>query len=194
MRISVAITSEERMTLEGALAALRRYKGIDIKADPLSADVLLMFARSVSEDTFAHIEKCRIKNQKLRTIIVADTIPERLLLRAAELDTLSYLCRPETTFLEIFETITSAQTESAKLPPSKLPRISSPTGGDHGLDSRDIAVLTHLSEGADTWQIAQKLNYSDRTIKSIIHEILKNLGVNNRTAAVAYAMRAGLLQ
>jgi DNA-binding NarL/FixJ family response regulator len=62
-----------------------------------------------------------------------------------------------------------------------------------GLSAREISVLGLLSDGLDTAQIARRLNYSERTIKTIIHAIVNNLGVSNRTHAVAYVIRAGLL-
>jgi DNA-binding NarL/FixJ family response regulator len=35
--------------------------------------------------------------------------------------------------------------------------------------------------------------YSERTVKNVLHEITQRLGLRNRTHAVAYAMRHGLL-
>ncbi|MFF4733730.1 response regulator transcription factor [Streptomyces mirabilis] len=67
------------------------------------------------------------------------------------------------------------------------------SGGGLGLSTRDLAVLGMLASGADIAQIASALNYSGRTIKNIIHGITNTLGVNNRTQAVAYVVRAGLL-
>lgn len=50
-----------------------------------------------------------------------------------------------------------------------------------------------LAEGMGTAEIADKLNYSERTIKGIIHDVIRRLGLRNRTHAVVYAMRAGFL-
>jgi DNA-binding CsgD family transcriptional regulator len=44
-----------------------------------------------------------------------------------------------------------------------------------------------------TNEIAAKLNYSERTIKTIIHTMMTRLGLRNRPHAVAYAMRVGAL-
>nr|WSW65603.1 helix-turn-helix transcriptional regulator [Streptomyces sp. NBC_00995] len=54
-------------------------------------------------------------------------------------------------------------------------------------------MLRLLAEGLDTAEIATKLGWSDRTIKNIILNVRTRLQLRNRTHAVAYAMREGLI-
>jgi DNA-binding CsgD family transcriptional regulator len=54
-------------------------------------------------------------------------------------------------------------------------------------------VLTLLAQGNSTQQIADQLFVSPRTAATHINNILGKLEVNSRTAAVAYAMRIGLV-
>lgn len=61
------------------------------------------------------------------------------------------------------------------------------------LDDRCLKVLQLLGEGADTREIGQLLRYSDRTIKSIIHDLQRALGARSRAHAVAEAVRHGLI-
>lgn len=61
------------------------------------------------------------------------------------------------------------------------------------IDGRETRVLTLLAEGSDTREIARRLNYSERTVKSIIGDITTRFGLRNRSHAVAYALRAGLI-
>jgi DNA-binding NarL/FixJ family response regulator len=61
------------------------------------------------------------------------------------------------------------------------------------LTTREADVLRLLADGYDTVEIASRLQYSERTIKNIIHSLLQRLGLRNRPHAVAYAMRAGLI-
>jgi DNA-binding NarL/FixJ family response regulator len=62
-----------------------------------------------------------------------------------------------------------------------------------GVQAREIDVLRLLADGLDTAQIATELNYSERTVKNIIHNLLIRLNLRNRSHAVAYALRSGLL-
>jgi DNA-binding NarL/FixJ family response regulator len=50
-----------------------------------------------------------------------------------------------------------------------------------------------LSEGFDTAEIAEAMSYSERTSKNIIHEVTRRLQLRNRSHAVAYAMKAGII-
>ncbi|MEU9996498.1 LuxR C-terminal-related transcriptional regulator [Streptomyces sp. NPDC050848] len=50
-----------------------------------------------------------------------------------------------------------------------------------------------MAEGFDTADIAVKPSYSERTIKNVLHEVITRLQFHNRSHAVAYAMRQGLI-
>jgi len=62
-----------------------------------------------------------------------------------------------------------------------------------GLDDRDVEVLHLMADGMSTAVIAERLAYSESTIKNIIHAIVGRLGARNRAHAVAIAVRAGLI-
>lgn len=62
-----------------------------------------------------------------------------------------------------------------------------------GLGTREVEVLRLLAEGLDTAAIAEAMNYSERTVKSIIHGVLTRWRLRNRAHAVAFAVRSGAL-
>ncbi|GGK79050.1 helix-turn-helix transcriptional regulator [Mangrovihabitans endophyticus] len=62
-----------------------------------------------------------------------------------------------------------------------------------GLTVRETEVLRLLSEGEDTAEIAERLHYSERTIKKIIQDLTSRLNLRNRAHAVSYALRAGAI-
>ena len=47
--------------------------------------------------------------------------------------------------------------------------------------------------GAAMSKIAQELAYSERTIKNLIQDVTRRFGLRNRSHAVAYALRRGLI-
>jgi DNA-binding NarL/FixJ family response regulator len=61
------------------------------------------------------------------------------------------------------------------------------------MDPRRIEVLKLLAGGADTRTIAGNLHLSERTVKTLVHDIQLTLGVSTRAQAVAEAIRLGLL-
>ena len=67
-----------------------------------------------------------------------------------------------------------------------------PCGGS-GLTKREITVLKHIAEGLATDEIARRMAYSERTVKNILHDVTTRLQLRNRTHAVAFAVREGLI-
>lgn len=61
------------------------------------------------------------------------------------------------------------------------------------LSPREVDVLRLMAEGWDTAEIAQKLCYSERTVKNVIYAMTNRLNLRNRPHAVAYALRAGVI-
>ncbi|MFI9075414.1 response regulator transcription factor [Streptomyces sioyaensis] len=62
-----------------------------------------------------------------------------------------------------------------------------------GVSPRELDVLRLVSEGKELAEIAAKLCYSERTVKYILHGLMKRLQLRNRSHAVSYAIRAGLI-
>lgn len=58
-----------------------------------------------------------------------------------------------------------------------------------GISSREGEVLNWLANGKSNKDIASILNISPRTVPKHIEQIFKKVGVENRTAAAAIALR-----
>jgi DNA-binding NarL/FixJ family response regulator len=61
------------------------------------------------------------------------------------------------------------------------------------LDLRRIEVLRLLAIGATTRAIARELRLSERTVKTLVHDIQLSLGTSTRAQAVGEAVRLGLV-
>lgn len=73
-------------------------------------------------------------------------------------------------------------------------RVLGPQGMHlNGLSDREIDVLRLVADGHSTSEIAAQLCYSERSIKNVIQGITTRLNLRNRSHAVAYAMRQGLI-
>ncbi len=62
------------------------------------------------------------------------------------------------------------------------------------LSERESQVLKLIAEGLSGPEIAERLFVSPSTVKTHVRGLLEKLGVNDRAAAVAEAMRRGLLE
>lgn len=64
---------------------------------------------------------------------------------------------------------------------------------DLGLTDQELEVLRRIAAGATNKEIAEKLYWSEVTVKRKVQDILEKMGVANRAQAVAEAARRGLL-
>jgi len=140
-----------------------------------------------------------------RMILVAENVDDALLLRATELGFAGIIRRREATATMLAAAVAAVEAGDGSLPPDLIgrllnvverlhTRVLAPQGMNaHGLTEREITVLRLVADGLDTAQIASELSYSERTIKDILHQLNARMQLRNRTHAVAFAMRAGLL-
>jgi two-component system, NarL family, nitrate/nitrite response regulator NarL len=68
------------------------------------------------------------------------------------------------------------------------------TGGPPQLTDREQEVLNFVAQGLSAPDIGKQIHLSTTTVKSHLHSLYEKLGVSDRAAAVAEAMRRGLLE
>jgi len=140
-----------------------------------------------------------------RSVVVASALSDADLLAAVEAGVSGIVWRWEATAERLAHSVTKAASGEAMLPSDVLSRllrqvsrlqrhVLSPMGLSlGGLSSREADVLRLAAEGLDTDEIARKLCYSKRTVTNIIHDVTSRFHLTNRTHAVAYAIREGLI-
>ena len=62
-----------------------------------------------------------------------------------------------------------------------------------GLTDRELQVVTSLARGNGNKQIARALDISEKTVRNHVSNIYRKLHVYDRTQAVLYAIREGLI-
>jgi two-component system, NarL family, nitrate/nitrite response regulator NarL len=67
------------------------------------------------------------------------------------------------------------------------------SGGPPKLTEREQEVLALVSQGLSAPDIGKQIHLSTTTVKSHLHSLYEKLGVSDRAAAVAEAMRRGML-
>ena len=68
------------------------------------------------------------------------------------------------------------------------------SGGPPKLTERESEVLALVSQGLSAPDIGKQIHLSTTTVKSHLHSLYEKLGVSDRAAAVAEAMRRGMLR
>jgi DNA-binding NarL/FixJ family response regulator len=140
-----------------------------------------------------------------RVVLVINELSDQDLLDAVESGVCAIVWRWEATATWLAHTVLKAAAGEAALPATVLARllkqisrlqhhVLSPRGLSFtGLSVREADVLKLAAEGFDTDDIAQKLAYSKRTVSNILHAVTSRYQLRNRTHAVAYVIREGLI-
>jgi DNA-binding NarL/FixJ family response regulator len=140
-----------------------------------------------------------------RTVLIGSTIDDEALMTAVELGVSGVLRRTDATADRIVHLLRTAAAGDGSLPPDLLGRllgqvsrmqrhVLAPRGLSHTrLSDRETQVLRLVADGKDTQEIARELSYSERTVKNVLHDVTSRLQLKNRSHAVAYALRAGLI-
>lgn len=60
------------------------------------------------------------------------------------------------------------------------------------LDERDLDILRLLAKGLTNQEIADEMNFAEKTIRNRLTQIFRKLHLENRSQAILYALREGL--
>jgi DNA-binding NarL/FixJ family response regulator len=105
-------------------------------------------------------------------------------------DTLLAAVNAVATGVFVFDSGAVRRLSSAVPPVGRRDRVASHNGG---FAPREQMVLSLVAAGLSNREIAERLSYSERTIKTILHDIVIRLGVKSRSQAVALAVRERII-
>ena len=205
-RLAVAIATTDPLSRAGLAAQLQGQPGMEVVdgVEPGAAGVVVVVAHEVDDATTREIRAIRATGQEHVVLLVAK-VDDAGLLAAVEAGVSGVVRRSQATPSQLVSAIGAAAAGEGTLPPDLLGRLLSQVGRLQrqvlhprgltfaGLTEREVAVLRLLAEGLDTAEVGHRLFFSERTVKNVIHDITSRLDLRNRTHAVAYAIRQGLI-
>ncbi|HEV3169574.1 MAG TPA: response regulator transcription factor [Actinocrinis sp.] len=206
--ITVAVLAGDPITGQGAAVYLDSCP--HVKVLPASrqheAEVILILVSWITDETLAWMQQVADAAQRdVRFVLVGDGIREHQLLRAISCGLVSVIPRQEADFDRILRVIAATREGSLEMPGVALGWVMNQIRGIQqdvlepkglttaGLEARETDVLGLLAEGLGTAEIAERLHYSERTVKNIIHGVLTRCRLRNRAHAVAFALRNGAI-
>jgi DNA-binding NarL/FixJ family response regulator len=205
-RVRVFVFGEDPISQAGVATQLRGRPEVTVvdATDIDSADVAVVIVDLMDEDCARTVRAVQ-RNGCPRVVLVVATLDDAGLMVAVEVGACGVLRRREATSERLAAAVSAAANGDGTLAPDLLGRLMAQMGrlqrqvlaprgiGPTGLTDRELDVLRLLAEGHDTGEIANRLAYSERTIKNIIHDLTSRLNLRNRSHAVAYAVKAGLI-
>lgn len=205
----LAVLASDSITGEGARAYFQACSQVRLLAPGRlsEAEVVAMFATQVTDETLVSMRRLSAAPSRSRAWIVlsADGISEARMLRAVRYGLVGFVPRAQAGLESVLQAVLDSRKRRAEPPDvlvrSLMDQIGTLRDGPREsqdpcmarLKEREVEVLKLLAEGFDTAEVADALNYSDRTIKNILAGMMDRLGLRNRAHAIAYAMRSGAL-
>src|ERR1700734_247145 len=191
---------------ESGLSALLRPRPEVLLSDSLDSRVSVAVAVTDAVDDAALRLVRELHAQGVRhVLLIATAIDDTGLLTAIGAGVCGVVSRAEATPERLVTAIRHARAQGGVLSPRLVGQLMTqvyrlqnqvlaPRGIQvSGLSQRESEVLRLIALGMEVSEIAEKLSYSERTIKSTLHDVLSRFQMRNRTQAVAFAIREGLI-
>ncbi|KQO97100.1 response regulator transcription factor [Leifsonia sp. Leaf264] len=205
-RTTVRVYARDPISEAGVSSQLRPRPEVRVVGpDEIDApEVVLVIVDAVDDEALNTLRFLR-RNGDSAVILVSSHLDDKDLVRAIESGVVGLVRRAEATPDRLVSVIAAASLGEGTVPPDLLGRLLDQVGrlqrtvldprgiAFTGLAAREVEVLKLVAEGWDTAQIATKLAYSERTVKNVLHDVTTRLQLRNRSHAVAYALREGLI-
>jgi DNA-binding NarL/FixJ family response regulator len=195
------------LLVAGLTAQLRGHPRIELIEFDERADgesVAVTAVDTLDEDATVMIRRARAHGCR-RVVLVCGTPDGLDPFEALDLGVYAILARQDATPHRLAHAVLSVAAGEAALPADLLGRlldqvsrlqhdVLGPRGlRVSGMADREIRVLRLVADGKDTKEIAHALSYSERTVKNVLHDVTTRFQLRNRSQAVAYALREGLI-
>jgi DNA-binding NarL/FixJ family response regulator len=203
-RINVKVHAPDPVSRAGVAAELGQQSGMNLVENGEVVDVAIVAAEVVDDDAVRLVRSLQ-RTTCPRVLLVVTQVDDGGLYTAVEAGICGLIRRAEATPETLAKAVRSAAAGDGTVPPDLLGRlleqirrlqegVLEPRGLNFtGLSDREIDVLRLVADGCDTSEIAKQLAYSERTIKNVIQGVTSRLHLRNRSHAVAYAVRQGLI-
>jgi len=94
---------------------------------------------------------------------------------------------------ELVQAIRQVHAGKKRVPPNVAAQLAEHMGSE-SLSSREVEVLRQVGQGNRNREVAERLFISEETVKVHVKHIMEKLGANDRTQAIAIAVKRGIIQ
>lgn len=212
--IEVLLVDDHVLVRKGVASLLESHEGIKVIGEAGNGCEAIRFVRETAPDVIlmdVHMPKCDglhavrvIKHEMPDVKIIMLTVDEHdeILFEAIKSGAQGYLLK-KLTPEELISTIEATARGEVALSQAMMGKLLAqfqrpPAGADAAgviheeLTTRELEVLSQITNGATNHEIAAALNISENTVKRHLQNILSKLHLQNRIQAAVYAVREGL--
>lgn len=214
--IRILLAEDLSLVREGIRAILSHVEDIEIVGEASNGSEAVHLAQQVEPDVVlmdedmpdtdcpetVHLMKQALPNVEI--IIMTDRLDAAKALEAIEAGATGYFFKdiPAANLTAALRSVSNGRAvfepEIARKLVDRLSQLSreerSRQVEAEGLTPRELEILSELTRGSKDKEIATKFTITEGTVKTHIGHILRKLGCQNRTHAVAYVLRKGLIR
>jgi DNA-binding NarL/FixJ family response regulator len=202
--IRIMTVDDHPLLREGIAAVLEGQAGLELVAEAstgeeaieryrqLRPDLTLMDLQMPGMGGIAAIEAIRAEFPDARILVLTTYRGDVQALRAFRAGAQGYLLKSELR-KDMLSTITQMMDGKRRVPDEIASEIAGHANDDE-LTPRETQVLTHVATGAANRDVATILGIAEETVKAHMKSILAKLQANDRTHAVAIALRRGIIE
>ncbi len=204
-RVQVKVVAEDPILQAGVEAQLRgRPEATVVQEQGGLPGVIVLVSDGVDSNIIRLIRQSRADGD-VPTVVVVREIDDSGLAGLIEAGARSIVLRCQASPEHLADVCRRASEGESSIPPILVGRlvdqmrhlqqhVLGPVGlNSSGLSERETEVLRLLADGLSTAEISSTLSYSERTIKNVLHDVTTRFRLKNRSHAVAYAVRVGLI-
>jgi two-component system, NarL family, nitrate/nitrite response regulator NarL len=209
-RVRVIIAEEHPLYREGVVRAIKERPELELVGEAADGRQALALIRELQPDVAVlDVKMPELDGLQVATAVDRDALRTRVLMLSAFLDrqivfqavaagAAGYLSK-EAERLEITDAILAVHRGDTVLAPEVQAGVAAEVRSrwrpdTPSLSERERQVLEMIAEGMSAPEMGRRLYLSPATVKSHLQSLYEKLGVSDRAAAVAEAMRRGLLE
>ena len=211
-RVRVAVVDDQLLLREGIATLLDADPQIEVVGrglngqeaidlcDVLHPDIVLMDIRMPVLDGIQAIREIKARWPQVRVVILTSYLYDGYVVEALMAGADGYMLK-DTVPAALISGVITVATGQKVLEPSVAQHVTDllnkHSGERHdiydGLTQRELQVVSMVARGLVAKEIAHKLRISEKTVRNHISNIYRKLGIFDRSQAVLYAIRKGLV-
>jgi len=205
-RVRVLVVDDHQVVRQGLRAFLAVQDDIEVvgeaadgagcvaAAEALRPDVVLLDLRMPGGDGVSALHELRERGNPARVLVVTSFTEPAAVLPAVRAGAAGYVYK-DVDPRALAAAIRAVHAGHVLLHPD-VARLLAAGGSDPAgvpLTAREREVLAELARGRSNREIAKNLAVAEKTVKTHVSSVLAKLGVQDRTQAALYAVRAGIV-